>query len=686
MIKLTKTGLGLLTAQYRSVLKKCRLINLGLFAAAAMSIMIPNKAEATIVCRSYDGLSYYKYTYLDECPGGETKITETGTTLGDSAIAIGSEDIAIGTIAKAIPHEDMNNGNIAMGYMATAKGSGNIVMGRYSTVLGMGNVVIGYQAGDSLTTVPYNNTITIGRFAQATGNESVAIGHESVTDGKQAVAIGSSTFVRYDTSIAIGNNARVGHWYNNQGAPNAVALGADSVANESDTVSVGHRSTDSIAFWASSNNTYGTDLFRRIVNVADGTDDHDAATVKQLKTLAGDGLSYNDTTGKYDVTGGSGGSYTAGTGISIDANNVISADTAYLNANYATKNSLNDYAKADDVYTKTEANNTFAKSGDVYTKTEINTTLQDYAKADDVYTKTEANNTFAKSGDVYTKTEINTTLQDYAKTDDVYTKTEINTTLQDYAKTDNVYTKTEINTTLQDYVKSDDLSTTLQDYAKTDDVYTKTEITTTLENYASKLSVDDLQIQVNGKQDALSDEQMAVLNSGISASDVEEVHNVVTTVNTLETTVAATGKRVDNVEQSIGDRSHYSEQNYIKNNESVASSLNSLDVAVGRTQKNLAAVQAANEARFKNIENNLNHLEDKMKKGLAASNALARLVPLSGDKYKTQLSIAMGGYENNQAAAIGGFHYISEGVLLNTGIAYGGDDNLSYGVGLTVGF
>ena len=46
----------------------------------------------------------------------------------------------------------------------------------------------------------------------------------------------------------------------------------------------------------------------------------------------------------------------------------------------------------------------------------------------------------------------------------------------------------------------------------------------------------------------------------------------------------------------------------------------------------------------------------------------------------------MGGYENNQAAAIGGFHYISEGVLLNTGIAYGGDDNLSYGVGLTVGF
>ena len=37
MLKLTKTGIGLLTRQYRSVLKKCLLINLGVFAFSTPS-------------------------------------------------------------------------------------------------------------------------------------------------------------------------------------------------------------------------------------------------------------------------------------------------------------------------------------------------------------------------------------------------------------------------------------------------------------------------------------------------------------------------------------------------------------------------------------------------------------------------------------------------------------------------
>ena len=74
-----------------------------------------------------------------------------------------------------------------------------------------------------------------------------------------------------------------------------------------------------------------------------------------------------------------------------------------------------------------------------------------------------------------------------------------------------------------------------------------------------------------------------------------------------------------------------------------------------------------------------------MEKGLAANNALAALKPLSST-YQTQLSAAMGGYENNQAFAIGGFHYITEKVLLNTGVAYGGNNSMSYNVGVTFGF
>ena len=136
---------------------------------------------------------------------------------------------------------------------------------------------------------------------------------------------------------------------------------------------------------------------------------------------------------------------------------------------------------------------------------------------------------------------------------------------------------------------------------------------------------------------------------------------------------------------AIGNRTNYSQQNFIKNNQPVAQSLDSLDVAVGNIRKDFTSAQVANEARFNGIESKVSHLENKMEKGLAANNALASLVPLS-DKYKTQFSAAMGGYEDNQAFAVGAFHYVNEKVLVNTGVAYGGNDSLSYGVGLTFGF
>ena len=134
-------------------------------------------------------------------------------------------------------------------------------------------------------------------------------------------------------------------------------------------------------------------------------------------------------------------------------------------------------------------------------------------------------------------------------------------------------------------------------------------------------------------------------------------------------------------EDSLGDRSNYTEQNYIRNNEAVARSLDSLDIAVDRINRNAASAQVANEARFKAVE----HSIDKMEKGLEANNALAALVPLNG-QFKTQISVALGGYESNQALAVGAFHHVSDRVLINTGIAYGGNRNMSYNAGVTFGF
>src|SRR3546814_11758984 len=68
------------------------------------------------------------------------------------------------------------------------------------------------------------------------------------------------------------------------GADRAVAIGSDSVASDADTVSFGHLATDEDEINGA---PYGSDLQRRLVNVADGIGDHDAATVGQLASFVG---------------------------------------------------------------------------------------------------------------------------------------------------------------------------------------------------------------------------------------------------------------------------------------------------------------------------------------------------------------------------------------------------------------
>ncbi len=62
MLKLTKTGIGLLTRQYRSVLRKCWMINVGVFALATMQ---SNPSNAAQLCYDIDSGAV---VYGDSCP------------------------------------------------------------------------------------------------------------------------------------------------------------------------------------------------------------------------------------------------------------------------------------------------------------------------------------------------------------------------------------------------------------------------------------------------------------------------------------------------------------------------------------------------------------------------------------------------------------------------------------------
>lgn len=143
--------------------------------------------------------------------------------------------------------------------------------------------------GDSAMAAKGNEGgVAIGAYAYAGGMNSIALGRAaSIRDGvNDGFAVGTRSLVEADASMAIGAESRV-----SAGAKYSVALGSLSVADEFGTVSVGHATFQ-----------------RRLVNVANGRNTNDAATIGQLRgalsTLGGNiDANGNVTTPGFNVQG-----------------------------------------------------------------------------------------------------------------------------------------------------------------------------------------------------------------------------------------------------------------------------------------------------------------------------------------------------------------------------------------------
>ena len=164
--------------------------------------------------------------------------------------------------------------------------------GKMATVgNGDGNIAIGPNAHalDDATTA-------IGGGASATAFFTTAIGNMSRAEGSQSIAIGRG-WAEKERSMAIGN-------YSEAKYKNSIAIGYHSVASAENTVSVG--SVYEEWYWDSAAGQMASkeiDNRRRITYVADGVDDHDAATVGQVKSMiaAGGGASFDGTKLNTDI-------------------------------------------------------------------------------------------------------------------------------------------------------------------------------------------------------------------------------------------------------------------------------------------------------------------------------------------------------------------------------------------------
>ena len=144
------------------------------------------------------------------------------------------------------------------------------------------STAVGYR---SLVSLGGENSTALGNSAIINGaKNSTAVGAFVTVSAANSTALGYKTEVYAQDAVALGANAEVS-------CQNSVAIGANSYAGESDTVSVG-----------SVDRGYSGHAFqRRIVNVANGTADTDAATYGQLK-IAVNNLSFDSGTKKISFT------------------------------------------------------------------------------------------------------------------------------------------------------------------------------------------------------------------------------------------------------------------------------------------------------------------------------------------------------------------------------------------------
>lgn len=201
------------------------------------------------------------------------------------SMAVGSKSNVRGTDSVAVgPEATVNNGNSVVLEQSTAVGSKATVTSSFSTALGAntqakGNYSVAVGAQSQTTG---DNATAIGAYAAA-GENSVVVGGGKelaapIVSKANGTAMGTYVDIKSDNGTALGYGSQVG-W----NGKNSVALGADSVANEENVVSVGHTKGQTNGLGG----TYGEDLNRRITNVADGKNANDAATVGQISKITG---------------------------------------------------------------------------------------------------------------------------------------------------------------------------------------------------------------------------------------------------------------------------------------------------------------------------------------------------------------------------------------------------------------
>ncbi len=178
---------------------------------------------------------------------GSYKAIDAAKSISENLVAIdgalggaGVDVSKLNTITRAESAEATGENSIALGTNAKAQAENSIAFGTGSVVTG-------------------ENSIAIGTGHRISGQNSGAFGDPTYIDADNSYGIGNNNKISGEKTFVLGNDVETS-------AKNAVVLGDGSTATEDNVVSVGSETNQ-----------------RKIVNVAAGEADTDAANVGQLK-------------------------------------------------------------------------------------------------------------------------------------------------------------------------------------------------------------------------------------------------------------------------------------------------------------------------------------------------------------------------------------------------------------------
>ncbi|WP_033548217.1 YadA family autotransporter adhesin, partial [Escherichia coli] len=287
----------------------------GAFSAAhgkdKTASVITNVANGAVSATSSDAINgsqlYSTNKYIADALGGDAEVNADGTITTPTYTIANTDYNNVGEALDALDNNALLWDEDAGAYNASHDGNAskitNVAAGDLSTTstdavngsqLNATNILvtqnsqmINQLAGNTSETYIEDNGAGINYVrtndnglafndASASGIGATAVGYNAVASGESSVAIGQGSSSTVDTGIALGSSSV---------SSRVITKGSRDTSVSEEGVVIGYDTTDGELLGALSIGDDGK--YRQIINVADGSEAHDAVTVRQLQNAIG---------------------------------------------------------------------------------------------------------------------------------------------------------------------------------------------------------------------------------------------------------------------------------------------------------------------------------------------------------------------------------------------------------------